>query len=375
MEPFGNTLSEYLCPRRDCIATPVNFTVPGVFPTQIKYCVGMKCLHIATVVLQQDATLGSTQLYQISEPVLHYIALILSAISVVTVTCAMWMLHHYALGQKVGWSRKIGPDRPERPTDRPVRKSDAALAVNDIDKKWISSLHGPPRSTRGHFQDDRCSPNAMGVAVDPIVSRTPSPRTASSASDGPLPPSCTPTAASQGTTQKVHLSVEDPKPQPSVGVFPESKRLLWNSAAPTYARTSAKADHVNSDPPNTNSGQIRGAFTRHPEPDALLKKKLDGEHLTHSEKRHLDRYKSGAGSGPPPQRYNREGLLLKKENKLMKLTPGERKFLKRTRPEAGYATASATWDSDISAVTDGSTVGIPFSELDLDQEDSSQRMG
>ncbi|KAL9035684.1 MAG: hypothetical protein Q9180_004730 [Flavoplaca navasiana] len=369
METFGNTLSDYLCPRRDCNPTPLNFTVPEYFPTQIKYCVGKKCLDIATVVLQQDATLGLTQLYHISEPVLCYIALILSAISALTVTCTLWMLHHYALGQKPRRSRKIGPGRLKSSTDRLVRKSDAALTVHDINNKWSSLLHGLPRSTRGHFQDDRCSSNPTGVSVDPILSRTPSPPTASSASA----PSCTDTATSQGTIQKVHLSVEDPKPQPSVGVLREGKGLLWNSAAPTYVWTSAKADHVNSDPSNRNSGQIKEAFKRHPEPDALLKKELDGEHLTHSEKRHLDRYKSGAGSGAPPHRYNREALLLKKENKQIKLTPGERKFLKNTRLQAEYTTVSATSDSSISAVTDGSTVSIPFSELNLDQEDLSER--
>lgn len=367
MHPYSDALREYLCPRPESIPISVNSTVLDAFPTQIKLCVGEKCLRIATVSLQRDTVSGSTQLYHVSEPVLYYFALILSAVSSLAVAVGLWILYRYALGQKGRRSRKVGTGRGSESTV-PARKGDPAVTIRDVNQGVFPSSHGLRRPVGKRLLKDRSSPSATSTPIDPILPRTPPLPTASNASEGLPSPSQPAKVASQDDTSDIHPSMQDPKPQWSTGVVSGDKILLQRSAAPTHVRVSSNTDHTNTDPPNSHDDHTTKSPTRDQRTEVPLAKEHNGAPLTHGGKGHLRSLKVPAALKNPPHKHCRETILLKKADG-QKLTKGERKFLTKTGPQAGNASESAVSESGISAAVDGSTAVVSSPERGGDEQD------
>lgn len=321
MAAFCDILHEHICGRPQYISAPVAPSCPDLFPTNIVYCVGKKCVGIATISIQHHPVAGSTQIYKFSIPVIFYIASILPMVFMLTTITAFWATRRYISRQGGRRPKSTGTNLQEGPTDNPA---------------------DPP------------SPKCHGRPPKPSWTKA-----------GSTTSRMTTTATSRQANLNSQSSLDEgPKFQESTGNMSASSK--------TFCHPRSIVPALITPDPGTPSPNLNPVATGPVTPDAATKaalaKEENGEHLAHKEGQSPHDYKIKAGLKQPPNQSSLEAILAKRRSGKT-LTPGQRALLKKNRPRQGgdvVGSSAGSSDASTAASVASTTEGSDLDELVAD---------
>ncbi|KAI4287222.1 MAG: hypothetical protein L6R35_003523 [Caloplaca aegaea] len=350
MAAFCDILHGHICGRQQYISAPVAPSCPDLFPTNVVYCVGKKCVGIATISIQHHPVAGSTQVYQFSKPVICYIASILLMVVMLATITAFWATRRYTSRQGGKKPKSTGTNLQKGPTDIPSPKSRDTNAVN------------PKESRRWHMP-------SLGLYGPQNQSLSSSSRTAQGwhspvTTDNPAdPPSTTATSPQANLNSQSSLD-EEPKFHESTGNITVSSKTFCDPRSIVPALITPDPDTLS---PNLNP-VATGPVTPDAATKAALAKEENGEHLAHKEGQSPHDYKIKAGLKQPPNQPSLEAILAKKRRGKT-LTPGQRAFLRKNRPRQDgdvVGSIAGSSDSSTAASVASTTEGSELDELVAD---------
>lgn len=229
------------------------------------YCIGKKCFLTATVALNRHPIAGSTQTYQLSQPVVIGITLILSVAFLLATVAALWTVYHYLSGQRNRASKTSATDPQETTTDVALPESNGGNAMKPEEPKgwslaWVQRCWPQDRSL---FSDSRAlqwlrSQAPTGNAADP-----PSPGDQESSKRSPSPPE-SPTSQTVSTANPQQASLG------SHSSSSEGPKLPERTENPPSSSQSLVLHAINdptADDPRASSPKLHPQPHRHSIPD------------------------------------------------------------------------------------------------------------
>ncbi|KAI4174798.1 MAG: hypothetical protein LQ348_006306 [Seirophora lacunosa] len=312
------------------------------------YCIGKKCFLTATVALNRHPIAGSTQTYQLSQPVVIGITLILSVAFLLATVAALWTVYHYLSGQRNRASKTSATDPQETTTDVALPESNGGNAMKPEEPKgwslaWVQRCWPQDRSL---FSDSRAlqwlrSQAPTGNAADP-----PSPGDQESSKRSPSPP-------------------ESPTSQTVSTANPQQASLGSHSSSSEGPKLPERTENPPSSKPVAPSSTPNPIATASLTPDAptrsALAKEKSGEELSRKDKKRVHKHKVNAGLKPPPNTYDFDQIAAKIQQGI-KPTNGEKKFFKKERhlrkereQQDGGVPGSLTGNSDAGTASVGPT--------------------
>ncbi|KAL9009410.1 MAG: hypothetical protein Q9173_005560 [Seirophora scorigena] len=329
------------------------------------YCVGKKCLLTATVTLNRHPIAGSTQTYQLSQPVVICTTLILSLALLLANVAALRTVYYYLSGQGNGASKTSAIDPQETTTDVALPESNDGNAMKpEASKGWSLallqrcwpqkwSLFSYGRAVQGlHSQA------TTGSAADPpSLKDQESPKRIPSSPESPTSQTIS-TATSQQANLESHSSLsEEPKLPESTENTPSSSQFLFQT--PLTIPPLILPDPVA--PSSTPNPFATASLTPDAPTREALAKEESGAQLSRKEKKLVHNHKLNAGLKPLPNTYNFDRIAAKIEQGI-KPTNGEKKYFKKEKylrkereQQDGDAPASLAGNLDAGTASVGST--------------------
>ncbi|KAL8957922.1 MAG: hypothetical protein Q9193_004922 [Seirophora villosa] len=305
------------------------------------YCIGKKCLLTATVALNRHPIAGSTQTYQLSQPVVICITLILSVAFLLATVAALWTVYHYLSGQR-NWAFKTSETDPQETT------TDVAAMKPEEPKRWsLAWLQRCWPQDLSLFSDGRALQwlrlqATTGNAADP-----PSRGDQESSKRSPSPP-------------------ESPTSQTVSTANPQQAHLVSHSSSSERPNLPQRMENPPSSKPVAPSSTPNPIATASLTPDAptrrALVKEQSGEELSRKDKKRVHKHKVDAGLKPPPNTFNFDQIAAKIQQGI-KPTNGEKKYFKKERhlrkereQQDGVVPGSLTGNSDAGTASVGPTI-------------------